>query len=139
MSLSDTAEYWWDVKRPYMGPEYYHIPGFECGRKHWNEAKYIHQVNCTECKEAIKSGYNHNLKTKEQYEADIAKQELERRDKAIKKWIRAHPSNPMCPCGFIFVKRSNRSTREQFWGCCQYPRCKNTKQIINNQNQKQHV
>lgn len=36
MALTDTTEYWWDIKRnyPYTGPDYNHIPGYDCGHRH---------------------------------------------------------------------------------------------------------
>jgi hypothetical protein len=63
MALTDTTEYWWDVKRnhPYTGPDYSHIPGYDCGHRHLYEAKKLGDVNCKSCLEAIKNGYKHNL------------------------------------------------------------------------------
>jgi restriction system protein len=34
----------------------------------------------------------------------------------------------VCPkCGANMVKRSNRQTKEQFWGCVKYPACRGTR------------
>ncbi len=34
---------------------------------------------------------------------------------------------PVCPkCGRGMVRRTNRRTREQFWGCRNYPQCRGT-------------
>lgn len=36
--------------------------------------------------------------------------------------------NPTCPkCGADMVKRLNRQTRDQFWGCAKYPACRGTR------------
>jgi restriction system protein len=38
------------------------------------------------------------------------------------------PSNPVCPkCGADMVQRSNRQTKDHFWGCAKYPACRGTK------------
>lgn len=37
-------------------------------------------------------------------------------------------SNPICPkCGEDMVRRSNRQTKDQFWGCTKYPACRGTR------------
>jgi len=66
MALSDTAEYWQDVKRyhrnyPYMGPNFYHIPNANCGHRHLYLAEKLGDVNCYACLKLIKQGYDHGL------------------------------------------------------------------------------
>lgn len=63
MALTDTAEYWNDVKRHYlyMGREFYHIPKANCGHRHLHEAKKLGDVNCFSCLKLIESGYEHGL------------------------------------------------------------------------------
>ena len=40
----------------------------------------------------------------------------------------APPSNPICPkCGADMVQRSNRQTKDHFWGCTKYPACRGTR------------
>ncbi len=40
----------------------------------------------------------------------------------------APSSNPVCPrCGADMVQRSNRQTKDQFWGCARYPACHGTR------------
>lgn len=131
MSMSDTAEYWFDVKsrQPYYGPDYYHVPNFECGHRHLFEAKYIDQVNCKDCKKALLAGIEHTLKS-----AELHKKEDEDRAKgAIEKnknrWRKKYPNNPVCSCGFVMIARKNQSTGKEFYGCSQFPFCKNTKLI----------
>jgi restriction system protein len=37
-------------------------------------------------------------------------------------------SNPNCPkCGGDMVQRSNRQTKDHFWGCAKYPACRGTR------------
>lgn len=63
MCMSDTAEYWWDIKSnyPYAGPNYWHIPDAVCGHRHLFEAQKLGDVNCINCLKLIKEGYIHNL------------------------------------------------------------------------------
>ena len=38
--------------------------------------------------------------------------------------------NPVCPkCGANMVQRSNRQTKDQFWGCTNYPACRGTRTV----------
>jgi restriction system protein len=40
------------------------------------------------------------------------------------------PSNPVCPkCGADMVQRSNRQTKDHFWGCAKYPACRGTRTV----------
>ncbi|MFC5741804.1 restriction endonuclease [Dyella tabacisoli] len=37
-------------------------------------------------------------------------------------------TNPACPkCGADMVQRSNRSSKDRFWGCAKYPACRGTR------------
>ena len=37
-------------------------------------------------------------------------------------------ANPVCPkCGTDMVRRSNRQTKDHFWGCANYPACRSTR------------
>lgn len=39
-------------------------------------------------------------------------------------------TNPACPkCGADMVKRSNRQTKDHFWGCATYPACRGTRMV----------
>ena len=85
MSLSDTAEYWWDVKsyHPYMGRHFIHIPNSICG--HINKqtgntdtSEYLNDINCFACLDLIKQNGNiYNLKEgiskRQQREIDMEK------------------------------------------------------------------
>lgn len=40
------------------------------------------------------------------------------------------PSAPSCPkCGSVMEARTNRRTNERFWGCANYPKCRDTRQL----------
>lgn len=131
MSMSDTAEYWNDIKRPYTGPDYYHIPGAECGHRHLYEAKYIDQVNCKGCLQLLKDGIAHTLKSAEQHKKDDDNKEKSRVGNIKKQWLKKYPNNPVCACGFVMIERVNRFDGNKFWGCSNYPNCKNTKSLQN--------
>lgn len=125
MSLPDTAEYWWDIRstKAYKGP-YVHIKAYDCGHHHKCETDNLFEVDCPACKKHILGDPvlvdRMNL------------QELEfkakHRRKAQIKWKRKYRDNPDCPnCGFVMLKRTNKTTGKPFWGCCQYPNCMSTK------------
>lgn len=121
MSLSDTAEYWQDVKRnyPYMGPNYYCIKDVDCGHKHHFESEYLNDINCRGCKKLIKENGNiYNLKEG----LTPSQKKEERRRKELYK-------HGECSCGSHLVRRANKKTKEEFLGCSDYPKCKKTKSI----------
>jgi restriction system protein len=47
--------------------------------------------------------------------------------------VTTHPDStpsakPVCPkCGSDMVQRSNRQTKDHFWGCTKYPACRGTR------------
>lgn len=55
MSLPDTAEYWWDVKRKSSRMPFVHIKGFDCGHFHVTESKKLKEVDCYACKKEIEN------------------------------------------------------------------------------------
>ena len=55
MSLTDTAEYWIDVKRPSTKRVFIHIKGVDCGHYHVAESNELHDIDCFTCKKIIKS------------------------------------------------------------------------------------
>lgn len=116
MSLSDTAEYWNDVKSSFgrFKPIYTHAKNCQCGHYHVAETKMYREVDCNACKKVIAEMGNIfelNMKTKK--EAD----ELVRLDRIKRK----------CECGGHFHDRVNKSSGEKFFGCNRYPKCKKTK------------
>jgi ssDNA-binding Zn-finger/Zn-ribbon topoisomerase 1 len=131
MSLSDTAEYWNDVKgfkpyMPYVGKQYYHIPNAECGRKHWNEAKAIDDVNCTDCLKLIQEGYEHNLP---QGKTDFRSNSQKRREAKIEAQRLKAEKLGKCQCGCQRVERVNKQSGTKFLGCSNYPKCNITSSI----------
>lgn len=43
----------------------------------------------------------------------------------------AHAAPPVCPkCGGAMIRRSNRRTKEPFWGCTKYPACRGTRATL---------
>lgn len=104
MSLSDTAEYWADVKSHFRnrGNEMvFHDPGFICDnpkREFHGMAEYIEDVNCYRCRRNFKANGTQLPSMK-------------------------------CTCGKMMVFRINKTTKKEFLGCSNYPKCKNTKSI----------
>ena len=68
MSLSDTAEYWNDVKanRGYSGKNFFlHAKGCQCGHFHVMETRYLNEIDCYACLKIIaEMGNIFNLKEK---------------------------------------------------------------------------
>lgn len=127
MALSDTAEYWQDVKKnyPYCGPDYLHIPNANCGHTHYHLATHIGDVNCNGCLKLIKEGLEHNLK-EGKWESKSSKKRRLKHERYIKEQEELYGR---CSCGSLFTLRTNSITKLQFLGCLQYPKCKNTKSI----------
>lgn len=124
MSLSDTAEYWWrEPRMPYTGKEFTHIPDSTCGHinpstGNTRTSKYLNDINCYSCLELIKNNGNiygliEGVSPNQQSAIDKEK----------------HRTRfGVCGCGGVFVERINRSTKQAFLGCSNYPSCKKTKQ-----------
>jgi len=127
MSLPDTAEYWWGVKKnyPYCGKDYYHIPNAECGHRHLFEAKKLGDVNCHACLKLIEQGYKHNL-PEGVSESKSAKKRRLKKEAFIKEQEDLYGR---CTCGNLFTPRTNSLTGEKFLGCTNYPQCKRTKPL----------
>lgn len=113
MSMSDTAEYWWDLKDRKSSRVFIHIKGYDCGHFHLYETKKLSEVDCYAC-------LRHIEKTQE------LKQRLEQSKKAIEDNKFKHGK---CSCGNPMRVRKNRVTGEEFLGCSNYPTCKNTKSL----------
>jgi hypothetical protein len=136
MALTDTREYWDDVKkkRRFKGPDYYHIPGLDCGHYHYFKASCLAEVNCSGCIWELENGYIHGLPyVSKSFERKQKKQKKKNTDlnfkSAKKELFRNSDKYGKCSCGYPFVLRTNRMTHECFLGCSAYPRCKKTKNI----------
>lgn len=123
MSMSDTAEYWEDVKRnyPYTGTQFTHIPNSPCGHinvysGNTNTSEYLNDINCYACLKLIKQNGNiYGLKE------GISKRQQSIIDKEKHRFRFGK-----CSCGSPLVKRVNKQTGNQFLGCLNYPKCKET-------------
>jgi hypothetical protein len=133
MSLSDTAEYWWDIKshRPYEGRQFRHHPNYDCSHINTKTGNtettpYIIDINCFECIEAIKNGNIEGLVEGEVpptfYMSKKEKKEYNKR----KVFIEQHGT---CACGSNWKIRTNSNNGEHFLGCFSYPKCKKTKSL----------
>jgi hypothetical protein len=124
--MSDTAEYWWDVKatKAWYGTTFYHIPNAPCGHRHLHEAKKLGNVNCYSCLELIKNGYDHGLS-----EGVYLTKSQRKRKTAENKEKQFDEKHGLCPCGSRWQIRKNKSNGQEFLGCINYPTCKNTKSI----------
>lgn len=109
--MTDTAEYWWDVKRQVNKKVFIHIKGFDCGHFHVRETNKLTQVNCYACLQEIKN--NKHLTR----QLDNQKAQIEANRFKYGK----------CDCGKPMCVRINKTSKETFLGCTNYPKCKNTK------------
>jgi len=115
MALSDTAEYWWDVKssRVYNGPKFIHLKGMECGHYHVAESNKLIDVDCHACIKKInetpelKQRLEQSIKSREDHKFRFGK----------------------CECGCAMTIRKNRRTNQEFLGCINYPNCKRTRAV----------
>jgi hypothetical protein len=113
MSLPDEAEIWWPDHR--VKHIFSHLPNIKCGHFHVHNATFIDDVDCYSCLKLIEEGYIHNLPTKAEREAQ--------RLKSI------GGQNGYCSCGEPFIIKRNHTTKEQFFGCNNYPSCRKTKSL----------
>lgn len=126
MSMSDTAEYWHDIKnrQPYSGKHFVHIPESTC--EHINPStgntdtsEYLADINCYACLKLIQDNGNiYGLKE------GVSRRQQSAIDKEKHRF-----RNGKCKCGSAMVIRENKSTNKQFLGCINYPSCKNTAPI----------
>lgn len=61
MALSDTAEYWWDVKGNkgyFPNRNFTHIKGADCGHYHVHESNELDEIDCHACKRLIEGDEN---------------------------------------------------------------------------------
>lgn len=111
--MSDTAEYWWDIKNAWMKKKYKHVfthkKGMECGHHHVMESKKLKHIDCHACIAILKE----QLPDYEQI-------------------MNPPPPYGVCTCGYHRVKRMNKATKEEFLGCSAWPECKITSKINNN-------
>jgi len=127
MSMSDTAEYWWDVKnRVPRIPSIpmIHIPKSTCGhisKMTGNTAisNYLNDISCYACLKMIKQngniyGLKEGVSPRQQSEMDKEKHRYR---------------FGKCECGSPMCERKNSKTGQTFLGCANYPKCKKTKTL----------
>jgi len=125
--MTDTAEYWWDIKRKSFNPPkitMVHIKDSKC--IHINHvtgntetSNYLNDITCYNCLKMIKHNGNiynlvegvspnqQSIIDKEKYRFRFGK----------------------CECGSPMCERTNKSTGIKFLGCTNFPKCKKTKSI----------
>lgn len=128
MSISDTAEYWHDVKRKTNNRlPYVHVKDYDCGHFHVIDSRNLFEVDCPACRRHIDNCLE-LVSAEKQQKHDYEQNKI---NKAKKKWKQSYPSNPECPkCGFVMIKRINHKSGLKFFGCCQYPKCDSTMKIL---------
>jgi ribosomal protein S27E len=77
MSLSDTAEYWQDVKKPSNKYVFTHIKGKDCGHFHVSESNELNEIDCHACKKIIEA----DQELKDQLKQNNGKRYLNHRKK----------------------------------------------------------
>lgn len=128
MALTDTAEYWNDIKNnyPYRGRQFTHAKGYNCshinvGSGNIRTSEWLNDVNCFECLKAIEEngniyGLKEGISPKQQSAIDKEKHRF-RYGKCDK-------------CGSPLQPRKNKSNGQWFLGCSNYPKCRNTKKYV---------
>lgn len=136
MALTDTTEYWWDIKynyKEYNGRQFRHNPHHKCN--HYNPSSgntnttiYIGDINCFKCIENLNNG----IASKEGLIEGNAPETFYMSNKEKKLFNKRKLFNEkygVCSCGSSFQIRKNKSNGKEFLGCINYPKCKNTKSI----------
>lgn len=135
MSLPDMAEAWWKdhTYYGYTGPHFYHHPNKLCSHYrpqtgNIDTTPYINDINCHECKSKIESGEfsKNELKLEDSPETYYMSHGERKKYNKQKAFNNLHGK---CSCGSIWTIRKNKTTNQEFLGCLQYPKCKNTKKL----------
>jgi ssDNA-binding Zn-finger/Zn-ribbon topoisomerase 1 len=137
MAMSDTAEYWFDKNQIRIPNMFRHGNGIECGHNHnVMDTEYIDDVECYACKKLIQEGATNGMLEGKAPEMYYMSNSEKKRYKKQKRFIE---ENGKCNCGCNWTVRKNSKSGEEFLGCINYPKCKNTKALakkvlINNNN-----
>lgn len=127
MALSDTAEYWFNKNNFHYPNNFRHGKGIVCGHNHnIMDTEYIEDVECRACVKIIKEGNAKWMlegKAPEMYYMSNSEKKRYKKQKAF------NEKHGKCSCGSIWIIRHNSKTKNDFLGCLQYPKCKNTKSI----------
>ena len=132
MSLSDTSEYWQDVKRSrgYSPNDFKHAKGVNCGHNHNVETEYFKDVDCHACKKIINENRPANLLDGDSPEFYyLSKNYAKKMRRAKKEREEFNAKYGICDCGSDCKIRFNKITSQSFLGCSNYPKCIKTKPI----------
>ena len=127
MAMTDTAEYWHDVKAHRPQNDFYHAKGLDCNHRHHVETEYLADVTCHACLRILKDDPNRvEMKDgnapKYYYLTKAGAKRARKHDAFVEK-------HGKCSCGCNWVVRTNKSNGAEFLGCSNYPKCKGTKSI----------
>lgn len=125
--MSDTAEYWHDVKnRVSRSPKIHmvHFRNSPCGHinhitRNTDTSEYLCDITCYTCVRLLKD--NGNIYSLKEGVSPRKQSEIDKE----KHYFR----HGKCDCGHAMKLRSNSKTKEQFLGCSNYPTCKKNKSI----------
>lgn len=128
MSMSDTAEYWFNSRSGLgLGNMFTHAKDIECGHNHNTmDTIYIDDITCNSCKKIVSESTLDSFKEGKAPETYYMSHKEKKQYNAQKRFIEQYGK---CPCGCNWQIRKNSKTNEEFLGCINYPKCKNTKSI----------
>jgi hypothetical protein len=134
MALTDTAEYWNDLKeqRNRIHFSFTHLKRKDCGYYHKYETEKVGDVDCYACiklftdEERVKY-----KKVQRKREMNRQKKIRKKNNRILRKYLNKQKDIdfPFCICGKPMIKRVNKKIGEKFWGCWDYPKCKHTRSI----------
>lgn len=127
MALSDTAEYWNDIRNSSNRYHPTHASVNTCHLQGGTISNVPDQIDCYYCKKLMTA---ESLETMAKLETNHLRNRetaaRQKRSKIKKKWLNKYPHNQVCVCGFPMLERTNTKDGSNFLGCCQYPKCKHT-------------
>ncbi len=127
MSMSDTAENWFNKNQNRMPNMLRHGKGIDCGHNHnIMDTEYIKDVECFACKNIIINGLAIGILEGEVPETYYMSNQEKKKHKEKKLFVE---KNGKCGCGCHWKIRKNKTNNQEFLGCANYPKCKNTKSL----------
>lgn len=123
--MTDTAEYWQDVKTHREPNSFYHAKGVNCGHKHNIDTIYRDDVTCYACLNIIEID-NITMKEGKAPPTYYMTASARKRYNENKAFDAIHGT---CSCGGRWTVRVNRLSKSSFLGCTNYPKCKKSKSI----------
>lgn len=127
MCLSDTAEYWNDIKSSSNRYHPTHASVARCHLSNGTVSNNPDDVDCWYCKKLMTDEVKAEmLKKHENNLRNRARSEKHKQEKKAKKL-----GQGICTCGKAMIKRQNSKDKTYFKGCTNYPICKHTEPIKN--------